>query len=50
MPHLAFRRLRQVLDFRQQRRLDPDALMRDLLGVGLGFADQRLQPSLQVFR
>jgi hypothetical protein len=24
--------------------------MRDLFRVGLGFADQRLQPSLQVFR
>jgi hypothetical protein len=41
MRHLALGRLRAVLDFGQQRRLDPDATMRDLLGVGLRLADQR---------
>jgi hypothetical protein len=50
MPYFPFGRLRPVFDFRRQRRLDPDAAMRDLLGVGLGLADQRLQPGLQVFR
>jgi hypothetical protein len=45
MAHLAFRRLRPVLDFRQQRRLRPDALMRDLLvyvGIDDEFFEQRL--------
>jgi hypothetical protein len=48
MPHLALGRLRAVFDFRQQRGFDPDAAMRDLLGVGLGLADQRFQARLQL--
>ena len=37
-------RLRPVFDFRQQRRFDPNSPMRDLLGAGQTFADQRLEP------
>jgi hypothetical protein len=33
---------------RPQGKLYPHAAMRDLLGVGLGFPDQRLQPRLQI--
>jgi hypothetical protein len=40
MAHLAFGRLRPVLDLGQQGRLDPDAAMRDALAVGLGLPDQ----------
>jgi hypothetical protein len=48
MTHLPLRRLGPVFDFSQQRRFDPDAAMRYLFGVGLRFADQRLEPRLQV--
>jgi hypothetical protein len=41
-------RLRAVLDFSQQRRLDPDASMGDLLAVGLRLPDKRLEARLQV--
>src|SRR5712664_4242222 len=50
MPHFAFRGLRALFDLSEQRRLDPNATMRDLFGVRLGFADQRLEPRLQVLR
>jgi hypothetical protein len=50
MPHFTFGRLRPVFDLRQHRRLDPDAAMRDLFGVGLGLADQRFQARLQLGR
>jgi hypothetical protein len=43
MPCLALSGLRPVLDFGQKLRLDPDALVRDPLGVGLCRADQRRQ-------
>jgi hypothetical protein len=33
VPHLAFRGLRPVFDFGEKFRLDPDALVRDPLGV-----------------
>jgi hypothetical protein len=48
MPHLALGGFGAVLDLRQQGRFDPDAAMRDLLDVGLGIADQRLQARLQL--
>ena len=48
MPHLALGRFRAVLDLGQQLRLDPDALVRDPLGVGLGLADQRRQALAQI--
>ena len=41
MPYLTLHRLRAVFDFGQQLRLNPDAAVRDLLGVGLGLAYQR---------
>jgi hypothetical protein len=44
--HLAFGRFRPVFDFRQQRRLDPDAAMLGLLAVGLRLPDQGLEPRL----
>ena len=50
MTHLALGRLRPVFDLRQQRRLDPDAPVRDFLGIGLRFPDQRLKPGLQILR
>jgi len=40
MAHLSLGRLGAVFDFREQFGLDPDALMSDSLGVGLGFTDQ----------
>jgi hypothetical protein len=48
MPHLALGGFGAVFDFREQRRLDPDAAMRDLFGVGLALADQRFQARLQL--
>jgi hypothetical protein len=48
MAHLALGGLGPILDLRQQRRLDPDRLVRDLPGIGLGFSDQRRQPLSQV--
>jgi hypothetical protein len=48
MAQLAFGRFRPVLDFGQQRRLDPDAAVCDLFGVGLRLPDQRFEPRLQI--
>ena len=48
MPDLAICGLGPVIDFGQQLRLDPDALVRDPFGVRLRLADQRLQSGLQV--
>ena len=48
MTHLSFGGLRAVFDLGQQLRLDPDALVRDLLGIGLRLPDQRFQPCLQI--
>jgi hypothetical protein len=48
--HLALGRFGAVFELRVELRLDPDGAMRDLFGVGLGFADQRLQPRLQLSR
>ena len=39
MQYLALRGLGAVLDVGKQFRLDPDALMRDALAVGLSFAE-----------
>src|SRR5450631_2032714 len=50
MAYLALGRLRPVFDLRQQRRLDPDATVRDFLRIGLGLPDQRLEPRLQILR
>jgi len=50
VPDLAFGGLRAVLDLRKQLRFDPDALVRDPLGVGLGFPDEGLQPSSELGR
>jgi hypothetical protein len=48
MADFAFRRLCAVFDLGEQRRLDPNAAVCDLFGVWLRFADQWLQPRLQV--
>jgi hypothetical protein len=48
VPHLALGRLRPVLDLRQQ--LHPDALVRDLLAVGLRLPDQGRQLLLKLRR
>jgi hypothetical protein len=50
VPDLSLRRFRPVLDLGEQFRLDPDAIVGDLFGVGLRLADQRFQPFLQVRR
>jgi hypothetical protein len=50
MPHLSLSGFGTVFDFGQQLRLNPNAAMCDLFCVGLGLADQRLQPGLQGFR
>ena len=39
MPHFALRGLGAVFDLSEQRRLDPDSPVPDLLGVGLRFPD-----------
>ena len=48
MPHLSLGRLRAVLDLGRELRFDPDALVRDPLGVGLRLPDQRRQALAQV--
>jgi hypothetical protein len=50
MADFAFSRLCAVFDLGEQRRLDPNAAVCDLFGVWLRFADQWLQPRLQVLR
>ena len=47
MPDLPLRRFRAVFDFRKQLGLNPDALVRDALGVRLRLANERLQSFLQ---
>lgn len=48
MAHLALTRFGSVLDFGKQFRLNPDALVRDPLGIGLGFSDQWRQALAQL--
>jgi hypothetical protein len=48
VPHLALGGLCPVLDFGEQLGFDPDRLVRNLLRVGLGFADQRRQALAKV--
>jgi hypothetical protein len=50
MTHLSLRGLGAVLDLRQKLGFDPDALVRDALGVGLGFADQRCKTLAKICR
>src|SRR3954454_19290044 len=50
VPDLTLGRLRPVLDLCQQLWLNPDALVRDLLGAGLRLPDQRHQPLPQLCR
>jgi hypothetical protein len=45
--HVALGGLCPVFDFRQQLGLDPKALLRDLLRIGLRLADQRRQLLMQ---
>jgi hypothetical protein len=40
VPYLAFGRFRAVFDFGEQLGFNPDAFMRDALGIGLSFSDQ----------
>ena len=46
MPNLSFGRLGAILDLREQLRLNPNALVRNALGIGLCFADEWLQAFL----
>jgi hypothetical protein len=48
MADLSLRRLGTILDFREQLWRHPDALVRDALGVGLGFTDQGRQAFAQL--
>ena len=50
MADLSLGRFCAVFDFREQLRLHPDALVRDPLGVGLRFADQRREALAQFGR
>jgi hypothetical protein len=50
MPHLTLRGLRPVFDFREQGRFDPDSPVRDPLGIGLRFSDQRFETRLEILR
>ena len=48
MPYFSLRRFGPVFDLSKDRRLYPDGLMGNTLGVGLCFADQRGQPLSQI--
>jgi hypothetical protein len=48
MPDLAFGGFHAVLDPGEQLRLDPDALVRDALRIGLCLPDQRRQALAQL--
>ena len=50
MPHLALGRLRSVLDLSKQLRFDPDAFVRNPLGIGLCLPNQRLEAPPQLGR
>src|SRR5450755_2126841 len=49
MAYLALGRLRPVFDLRQQRRLDPDATVRDFLRIGLGLRISGLSRACKSF-
>jgi hypothetical protein len=48
MADLSLGGLGAVLDLCEEFRLHPDALVRDPLGVGLGFSDQRREALAQL--
>jgi hypothetical protein len=48
MPNFPLGRFRAVLDLRQERWLNPDRAMSDLLGIWWRLANQGLQPGLQL--
>ena len=48
MAHFALRGLGAVLDLGEQLGLNPDRLVRDLLRIGRGSADERRQSSAQL--
>ena len=48
MPHLALGRLARYSISASNLGFDPDRLVRDPLGVGLGLSDQRREPRAQV--
>ena len=48
MPHLSVGRFPAVFDLRGQRRFNPNTAVRDLVGVGLGLSDQRLEADLSL--
>jgi hypothetical protein len=48
MPHFAFSRLSPILDLDEKLGLDSDAAVGDALAVGLGLANQRSEPLLQI--
>jgi hypothetical protein len=48
MAQIALRRLHPAFDLGKQGGLDPDATVRDFLGIGLRFPEQRLEPRLQI--
>jgi hypothetical protein len=46
MKQLALGRFSSIFDLGEQRRFNPNSPVRDLLGVGLACADQRLETRL----
>jgi hypothetical protein len=48
VPHLSLGRLRAILDLGQKLGFNPDALVADALGIGLGPSDQGFKPLLQI--
>src|SRR3954451_15514728 len=48
MSHLSLSRLRPIFNLRVDLRLNPDTLVRDALGVRLGFPDQGRQTFAQI--
>ena len=50
MPDLSLGRLRAILDFGEKLGFNPDALVADAFGIGLGLADEGFKPLLQIGR
>jgi hypothetical protein len=48
MPDFSFGRLRAILDLGQKLRFNPDALVADALGMGLGPSNEGFAPLLQI--
>src|SRR4051812_32639473 len=50
VPDLSLSRLRAILDFGEKLGFNPDALVADAFGIGLGLPDEGLKPLQQISR